>query len=349
MEMRRLAAIAVIIVFALGSYLYLISKYNPDTVEFYINENIPFKDYEKIRESNRDVLFSMNYVMRYKGNKLIMTTGMDFLMQELKLSKGSFIADMNTKEAAIGDKAAGENFRSSNVIGRFINIYGEEYKGAGIIKGSNEVYIPYSDKLNGLTWQKRIVRCNINDKKQFYLKLEELQNQLDTLEIEILDVVVYREELNTYRNIAILAALYILVYCLFILTMRIKAGLTELWKEYRENSSVYELSAYLLNKASRISAAAGLCIIGLTMLYVIYKLLSNLYIPPSMIPDNLFSPSSYIDVVRLMYGIYSVRLENGVSGILLDIKIINKIFALLVLAVSMITLNYGRRRRAIIN
>ncbi|HYF81425.1 MAG TPA: ABC transporter permease [Clostridia bacterium] len=346
MGMRRLAAIAAIIVFALGSYSYMIGKYNPDTVEFHFSENIPGKDYEKIRENNRDVFFSMNYIMRHQGNKLIITTGLDYLTKDLRLCKGSFLADMNMKEAVIGDMAAGKYFRSSSVIGQLINVYGEEYKVKGIIKGSNEVYIPYSDKLSSLSWQKRIIRCSISDKKHFYLQLEKLQNQLEAFGVEILDVVIYREELNSYKNIAILAASYILAYYLFILARRIKAGLTKLEKGYLENFRVYELSTYLLNKAGDLAAAAGLCIIVLTMAYAIYKLISNLYILPSMIPDNLFSPSSYINAVGLLYRRYLTRLENGIDGILVDIKIVNAVFVLLILAIFMIALDFKRRRSA---
>lgn len=336
MELRRLAAIAAIIVFALGAYSYLINKYNPGTVEFYIRENIPLKDYEKIREDNRDVVFGINNIMSYKGNKLIMTTGLDYLAKELKLSKGNFISDMNIKEAAIGDAAAEKIFRSSDVIGRQVQIFGEEYEVKGITKGSNEIYIPYSEELDSLTWQKRIVRCSISDKKRFYLKLENLQNQLDSLGVEILDVVSYREELNTYRNIAILATSYILAYYLFILIRRIRAGLTKLGKEYLDNSRVFDLGAYLQNKAGDMIAISGLCIIGLTIMLVMYKLLLNLYISPPIVPDNLFSLSSYINVLRLIYIRYLTRIGNGVNGILVDIKILNLAFIMIVLSIGII-------------
>lgn len=336
MGVRRITVVAAIIVCALMSYFYLANKYNPDSVEFYFKENIPYKDYEKLRESNRDILFNMNYITQYQGNRLIMTTGFDYLTKELELSKGSFLADNSMREAVIGDMVAEKYYRNSNVIGQLKNIFGEEYKVKGIIQRSNEVYILYDDKLKDITWQKKIINCSINDKKHFYLKAEQLQNQLDSLEVEILDVVAYREEMNKYTNIAILATSYILACYLFMLIRKIRNGLKKLWKEYLENSRVVELRAYLLKEVREIAVVMCFCLFGLTLLYGIYKLLSNLYIPPSMVPDNLFSPSSYINVVRLLYRRYLARLENGIDGILVDIKIVNAVFIMIVLSIGTI-------------
>jgi hypothetical protein len=58
-----------------------------------------------------------------------------------------------------------------------------------------------------------------------------------------------------------------------------------------------------------------------------------LQIPPRLIPANLFAPSSYIEVVRMNLRSYTDRLENGISGILMETHMINLVLmAYLVMA-----------------
>jgi hypothetical protein len=85
-----------------------------------------------------------------------------------------------------------------------------------------------------------------------------------------------------------------------------------------------------------MTAAVGICIIGLTIMFVMHKLLLNLYVPPSIVPDNLFSPSSYVNVVRQIYIRYLARLSNGMDGILVDIKVVNAVFIIIVLSIAAI-------------
>lgn len=90
MGVRRGMVVGAAIVVSLVSYLWLAHKYNPDTVEFVFKENITREDFESIRDANKDVLFVINYTMQYKGDKLIMTTGQDYLAKSITLSEGIF-------------------------------------------------------------------------------------------------------------------------------------------------------------------------------------------------------------------------------------------------------------------
>jgi hypothetical protein len=254
-------------------------------------------------------------------------------MEELKLLKGDFPADTRIKEAALGDKVADAFFASSDIIGQHVQILGEKYKIKGIIKSSSEIYIPYSEKLAGLTWQKRKIKCNINDKKLFYLKLENLQNRLNSSGAEILDVVVYTEEMNIYKNAAILETAYILTYYLLVFSRRIKDRIIMLTKEYIENHRVVELHSYILNKAYNVFCSLYLCMIVLALLYAVCILTEYLSIPPFVIPDNLFSPASYINVAGVIYERYMARLENGIDGILIDKILVNLVSLFIVTAI----------------
>ena len=88
MAMKKAYVIlAMIALLALFSYAYLLNQYNHNTVEFYYNGMLMQDNFERIRSYNKGSIAVADFIMPYQGNKLIMTTGLDFLTKQYQWIK----------------------------------------------------------------------------------------------------------------------------------------------------------------------------------------------------------------------------------------------------------------------
>lgn len=177
MGMRKVIVFLMIAILAFFSYTYLFERYNQNTAELYFNGILLQDGFERIKIHHKHNIFAANFIMPYQGNKLIMTTGLDFLTEGILMEKGEFISDIDRREAAIGDRAAMKYFRNGEVIGKCIDIFGKSYEIKGIIKNSNKIYISYDESLEELNWSKKVLKYNFTDDRQFYLEIDKLQKE----------------------------------------------------------------------------------------------------------------------------------------------------------------------------
>lgn len=316
----------------LMSYLYLCNKYNIHTVEYAFSGDISIEQFEDLRKStkslvkkgsiNRELICVVNYIGSYKGNRLIMTTGFDNFIQSIPLMEGSFISDNQVNEAVIGDKAADRLFRSMNVVGQSINIHKQKYKIIGVIKNSDDIYINFDESSN-ISWSKKNIKFIIENQKYLYLYTEMLEGRLRVLNLEILESVLYKQEAYQYINILLVAILFLLISATKKKIDKVIRSSKETYGRYKEQHRHIEIIQYLKKHINTISQIIKELFLSAIYLTAMIKCIVFLQIPPTAVPSNLFSLSSYIEVIQLNIDHYINRLNYGISGLTRDIFIIN--------------------------
>lgn len=345
MAVKKLALIAIFAALLAASYLYLSNSYNINTLDFYFSGELSRADLEVLRSSTKSLVSKnmsnkalpciLNYRGDYRGSTLIMTTGMDTLITKTSLLKGRWLTHGDIKEAVLGDKAADRLFRSTNALGQTLRVSGEQYRITGIVRNSSDIYISYNENQN-IQWNKKSISFVIKDQRRLYLYSELLEGKLKALGVNVLDTVVYREQIVRYLNILLL----IVIVCLLRMLKRIaKAAVSSfrlLMEDYKLHSRVIELHKYLLHSWRKAVRVLLLGLLGVGFLGLCIGLIRLIKIPPSLLPDNLFAPSSYINMIRLNVETYIGRLQKGITGLLLQAHIIDYLLLIYIGAATLI-------------
>ncbi|KGG81373.1 hypothetical protein Y919_01070 [Caloranaerobacter azorensis H53214] len=335
MGLRRIISLALIIVISFSSYMYLKEKYNPTAVEIRFRGDLRNEEFRKIKKMLYLNVYSINYSMKYRQHKLIMTTGMDTQIIDIPIIHGEFITDSERKVAVIGDKVSDFYFKTENAVGKKIKVFENEYEVIGIIKNSNVIYIPFDEKFFGLDWEKKIVRYVSYDKELFYLhlKVNKVVSQLSVLGLDVQDIVVYKEKIYGYINVIIFVALYILFNFIVKIYRRVKKQTIVLFQGYMEKRRIKEWYEYVLEMKNNILKTLAYSILLVFMIVGIFKTIPYLTISPSSIPDNIFSLYSILSVFKYKYDNFILHLNNGYSEIMIDIIKINIIFLLTIIGI----------------
>jgi hypothetical protein len=332
MAVKKVIVGLTFIALMLASYLHLSNKYNLQAVEYAFVGDLSYGQFEDIRKAtkslvkkestNKELICVVNYVGSYNGNRLIMTTGFDHFVKSIPLIKGSFISDSQVREAAIGDKAADRLFRSINVVGQTINIDKKVYKITGVMKNSKDIYITFDESSN-INWSKRNIKFMIQNQKYLYLYTEMLEGKLRALNLEILDRVIYKQQAYLYINLMLVTIMVLFVKALKKQIDRILKISREICADYKDHSRNMEMIQYIKMHISDIVQIIKELFVSAIQLAVILNCIGLLQISPDVVPSNLFSLSSYIDVIKQNIDYYINRLDYGISGITLDIYIIH--------------------------
>lgn len=332
MAVKRYIWTAVFVVLLAISHFYLINKYNSKAVEFDFSGQLSKADIYNLRSStktlvnnnygNKELPCIVNFIGRYGSSKLIMTTSMDTLAKEINLQKGRWIANGDLKEAVLGDKTADRLFRNSDVVGHSFRLYGQDYRIVGVIRNSSEIYISFDDD-SRIAWSRKSIKFIVEDEKRLPLYVELLEGKLKGLGLDVNDINIYKQEAYWYINIVLAIAIFYLYKLSRRLWSEINRPARQIYLNYKEQSRTIELYKYIYkNRNDMLFLLLKLLLAGLILLIGI-KCITLLQIPSTLIPNNLFSPTSYIEVIKVNLQSYINRLENGITGILLEIHIIN--------------------------
>ncbi|MDF2521402.1 MAG: hypothetical protein K0R84_2030 [Clostridia bacterium] len=341
MAMRKHILTAIFVVLLAVSYFYITNRYNIKAVEYDFEGQLSKTDIEAISKSlknlpgsqeNKDISFIINFADRYRGSKLIMTTGMDYMAKDIPIAAGRFLISGEVPEAVLGDVAADKFFRNSNAVGAGLSIYGKEYKVVGVIKNSDEIFISY-DENSKVEWSKKSIKFIVKDIKGIYLDIELLEGMLKSLGLDAASPVVYKQEAYGYVNIILILVIYILSSVIRRQWRKTDRQGREIYSDYKMQSRTTELHKYIIRSRRKIASYILKLLKIAALLALIIMCVKLLQIPPRLIPANLFAPSSYIEVVRMNLRSYTDRLENGISGILMETHMINLVLmAYLVMA-----------------
>lgn len=331
MAIKKHILAAIFVILLAVSYFYITDRYNIKAVEYDFEGQLSKTDIEAISKSlknlphsqeNKDIPFIINFTDRYRGSKLIMTTGMDYMAKDIPIIEGRFLVWGDFPQVVLGDKAADKFFRNSNAVGASLSIYGQEYKVVGIVKNSDEIFISF-DENSRIEWSKKNIKFIIKDIKDIYLDIELLEGMLKSLGLDAASPVVYKQEAYGYVNAILALAIYILSLALRRQWRQADREGRAIYSGYKVQSRTTELHKYIIRSRKEIGSFALQLLKMSALLVLIIMCIKLLQIPPRLIPANLFAPSSYIEVVRMNLSSYAGRLENGISGILLETHMIN--------------------------
>ena len=350
MAVKRVIVGSIFVVLMLTSYLYLSNKYNLHTVEYGFAGDLSYKQLVSLREStkslvksssvNKELICVINYIGSFKGNRLIMTTGFDNLVSHLPIREGRFIGDCQVREATIGDKAADRLYRSMNVVGETIRVNNQQYKIIGVIKNSDTIYITFDESSN-IRWSKKNIKFIVEDQKYLNLYTEMLEGKLRTLNLEILEKVIYKQEAYLYINSMIFVFVLLLIKATRKQFNKAIRNSKEIFADYKEQSRRIEIIEYSKKHIKDILHIAKELFSVAIFLAATIKCIVFLQIPLTTMPSNLFALSSYVEVIKLNADNYFNRLDYGISGLTRDIHIIN-LFILLALIGAQFYMNKDR-------
>jgi hypothetical protein len=340
----------IFIAFMLMSYLYLSNKYNLYTVEYAFTGNLSYKQLVDLREStktlvkidskNKGLICVVNYIGSFKGNRLIMTTGFDNLVKNIPMVKGNFISDNQIKEAVLGDKAADRLYSSINVVGQTIDIQNQEYKITGVIKNSDEIYITFDDHSN-ISWSKKNIKFIIENQKYLYLYTEMIVGKLRTLDLDVMNPVIYKQEAYLYINVMLLGIVIFLFRTMKKHMIKTSHISREIYGDYIQQSRSIEIINYFRKNIKSVIGVIKELLLSAIYFMMTIRCISYFQIPLGLIPNNLFALSSYVDVIEQNIDTLISRLNYGISGIALDVHIINS-FILVAFIGTLFYLNVTR-------
>ncbi|HYE10749.1 MAG TPA: ABC transporter permease [Patescibacteria group bacterium] len=351
MAVKKVIVGLIFIALMLASYLHLANKYNLQAVEYAFVGDLSYRQFEDIRKAteslvkkestNKELICIVNYIGSYKGNRLIMTTGFDPFVKNIPLLKGSFISDSQVREATIGDKAADRLFRSIYVVGQTINIDKKVYKITGVIKNCEDIYITFDESSN-ISWSKRNIKFIIQNQKYLYLYTEMLEGKLRTLNFEILDRVIYKQQAYLYMNIILITLVLFLLRTMKKMSIKTMNISREIVADYIEQSRRIEMIKYFRKNIRHV-----LQIIKELFLVAIYfiatiKCINYFQVPPNLVPNNLFALSSYIEVIKQNTDVFLGRLNYGLSDMTLDTHIMNALICIVLIG-ALLYLNESRQ------
>lgn len=331
MSIRKLVCLSIIALLFYGSHFYLEMKYNPQVVEYSYIGNISDITIDKMKNKFINSIFNINLKTYYKNSNLIITSGKDLYVKDLPIIKGDFIVDSSTDCIVIGDKVANKYFSKLNVIENEIKLLNKSFKIKGIIKNCNNIYLPYNENLVNIGLYKQTIQFIPNSNSDFYFLLEDFEDFLKNEGITITNRVVYKAKINNYLNLSIGILIYTLAFYAIRFAKRLKINILLLWKDYISHKRVLEWYNYLNLKKFKIT----ICILQLlsigSVFFTVYLLLSRLFIPPYLIPSNIFSLSDYLIILRNIYISLMFHLENGFPSILIDTIMINIVIVFIIL------------------
>ncbi len=337
MEIKRAVILSLIVILALSSFILLENKYNPMGVELSIRGNITEQDINKIKEISQIDNVTVNYSLPYGDNKLIMTTGMDRQQKNIDIAYGQFISSLDKKVAVIGDRVADAYFMTEEAIGKAIGIQGEEYEVIGILKKSKEIYIPFNQELKSLDWKTKSIKYTVKDREPLYAAIEKVEGKLrNQREIGVYDTIIYKEKIYGYKNLVIIVIIYVLALFIYKIYKYLKKEILQLIHEYIKERNSTEWYRFIKTKIKEIAKILTKLTGVLVLLLGILKIKSYFFLADTIIPDNLFSPSSYLNVLKFKYNQFILHLQNGFTDILIDTIIINISALLIIITITMI-------------
>ncbi|SCX90817.1 ABC transporter permease [Alkaliphilus peptidifermentans] len=322
MVIKRIYILTLIILCSLTGYFYLQENHNPYSVEVFIEDLVTHEKIKEIAQS-QSIIYSLNYEIKYRNENVMMTTGYDTMFKNINVIEGNFITMADRNAVVIGDLVSNSYYRTSESVGRNLTILGKEHIVIGVIEDSTDIYVSYDEKLLNRQWDRIILRFMPPSDSIFDRKVEDVKRVIDTNGIRYSEMIVLREKIDSYVNYIIAAIIGILI------TLAIKPGLKlindikRLYKGYKENHKTIEWYRYIINNKK---STLKICILlggGVIVALIMYQLTKIITIPKELIPDNLFSPVSYINQAKSLFEIWYERMNRGFSHFLINRLLVN--------------------------
>lgn len=329
---RTINLIIFLLIFA-TSYFYLSNNYNKDGIEIRLDTKTDYNDFKDNIMGGILKSHSINYEKSFNGHKLIMTTGMDMQFKRINMEEGECISPEDRDLIVLGDKVSNKYFMTKDSLGMNINLMDKKYRIKGIIKNSNEIYIPYDKSLLSQDWDNTFIRIepNIEDGiSEYNRRKNSAFFSINQMGMKITDSVYYGDVINFYKNLSLGSLILGLIFLIKNSYYKFRHSANRIWLDYKKQSRKISLLKYKLENIKKILKETLRLFNILFLTYLTYKVFKQISFNKEYFPDNIFSIRSYYLVIRNYYNKWIFRLENGLTDVLMDFVKVNLIFTVTV-------------------
>ncbi|WP_130805520.1 ABC transporter permease [Senegalia massiliensis] len=339
MGIKKTILIIFFIILLLFGYAILNMNYNKDAVKITLDQPITKEQFNFINERLYIKDYAINYSKNYKNKEIIMTDGNNLDIKNIDLVKGDFLYSTDKKIAVIGDDIAEKNYSFSNITGKEINVFDENYEIIGIIKDNNNIYIPYDEKKLNEYWDEVSISYVPVNQEETDFFIRDVEVLLKTIGINVIDTIIYKDNIDSFLNIIILLSIFIIIKLSIYLYLKIKKNIKTLTAYYNQNKRREYFHKFIYIKRKPISLLILKLIVFISIIYIAIFSLRYLTIPNSLIPSNLFSLLSYRDVILRIYEKFLYYMQSGFISIWIDtIKLYGIIFVIFIIINILVTI-----------
>lgn len=248
----------------------------------------------------------------YLGDKtLIMTTGNVQCHQRFSLEQPWFYPAKG--EAVLSEAVLSDLFSTGKANRQSFKLLDRRWIAAGSVKEGRFIYIGYDPELLNLAWNKTTFYYAQSDLSSLEIADQERATFMAAYGIGVDNSLYYRDYLYLYYNLALMLLILSLVKLSPALNAWLKTATNAFvshWRQSDRYTANQKLSGLKHKSLDQLILAAVVCFMALI---TCIKLLSNLILPRTLMPDNWFSPSSYLKVFGSFLESLNHQLSSGSS------------------------------------
>ncbi len=328
MAIKRTIIFVIFLLLIISSYFYMSNNYSENGIEIRLASTVEYDSFKDSIVAGTLMYDSINYEKDLNDHRLIMTTGMDMQFKNIKMKYGEFITEKDRDLIVLGDKVASKYLMTDDSIGMDITLMGRRYRVKGIIKNSNEIYIPYERGLLDEKWDTTIVRIEPigRDGIHEYNRRKHLAfSGINQMGIKIIDSVSYGDIIHFYKNTALFIIIGNLALIIRVIYKNLKRFIEGIWSDYKEEYREITLLSYIIKNIKIFIKSILKLLIILLLTYIAYKVFKQIQFNKEYFPDNIFSLESYYLLIKNYFAKWVIRLEKGLTDVLMDFVKVNLI------------------------
>lgn len=331
--LKKSLVFIILILLLISCRLYISDKYNVDAVVYDLENAIDYKELSKSTTLSIE-MYELRYSKSYMDFELIMTTGRSEMFRTESLEFGSNLSKVDSKGIVLGDEVAGYYFNVSDAVGETLDLFGNKHTVLGIKENSNEIILPFSPQLLNNNWSKMKLYVQFYNSTDIYSKADSVDYFLKGNGATVRQYVVNSDIINFFDNLIIIILLIwlvqILIYTITYLRMNFKL-LNDYMLTFKNRKSIFHLCK---DSKKEILYIILSMVVSVVILIFMIKIGLNIKIPLSLMPSNILSLGSWIDLIEYLYDKVMLNYKYGFMDISRDFVALCSVVVLAVLSLN---------------
>lgn len=311
------------------SYYKLNASFNPKSVDFIIQGGINNKQVEAIEKYLMPNINNIEY-RGYGGEAYWMNSGDYNKFSRNEILQGR--APVHENEIALGKELGQNYFKTKQFIGLKYPLYDKsEAIVVGVLKEKNAIWIPYNQQLADQEWESVKLSLHIEGDKNYYPLTYQTKRYIETLEIKVQKMILYQEKFMFFKNISILAVVFIFIIGLKLAFYLLKKHYYLLYNYVHAQKRIKDGRKLIRETLDHIY------VIAVMISFIIYgtiksiKLILSMFKIDRLTPQNFLALGDYWELIQNLWQDLLVSLSVGLSGIELLLGLIVGINLILLL------------------
>lgn len=293
-----------VFIICLLSYFKLADLYNQNTIEYTLGRNLNKSEIKKIEKyllvPDENIEFS-----GYNSQNIFMVTG-----NNNNFFKNKYIAGrvpVYSNEIALGKELGQSYFNTTDFIGKKYAFMDKEYFVVGIIDEKDTVVLKYNENLLDVEWENIKIYLEVQNELNIYPQAYQIKRYLESMDIKVVKMLVYKEKFIMLKNIANLSFVVIAGIWIRYLVINMKKHILTMYGYYKGNKRTREIEKIIGDLAEEMYLVV-LEIIGILFgVFNIYKILKDFGKIDKYIPQNFMAIGDYYQIVKNII----LELENN--------------------------------------